>query len=102
MEFSIFKGFMSYWVSEYYEKRTQTLYDAYIKLSNLPFTITVYNLKEVIEQTRAKICVLPRIKGNYTRQRYAYVNFENDEDMIKAIDQQFEIKGCKLYWVEAE
>ena len=22
--------------------------------------------------------------------------------MVKAIDQQFEIKGCKLYWVEAE
>ena len=41
-------------------------------------------------------------KSNYTRQRYAYINFENDEDMVRAIDQQFEIKGCKLYWVEAE
>ena len=41
-------------------------------------------------------------EGNYTRQRYAYVNFENDEDMVRTIDQQFEIKGCKLYWIEAE
>ena len=68
----------------------------------MPFAITAYDLKEVIEQTRAKTCVLPRTRGNYTRQRYAYVNFENDEDMVRAINQQFEIKGCKLYWVEAE
>jgi len=73
-----------------------------LKLSNLPFAITAYDLKEVIEQTRAKTCVLPRTRGNYTRQRYAYVNFENNEDMVRAINQQFEIKGCKLYWVEAE
>jgi len=73
-----------------------------LKLSNLPFAITAYDLKEVIEQTRAKTCVLPHTRGNYTRQRYAYINFENDEDMVRAIDQQFEIKGCKLYWIEAE
>lgn len=73
-----------------------------LKLSNLPFAITAYDLKEVIEQTGAKTCVLPRTRGNYTRQRYAYVNFDSDEAMVKAINQQFEIKGCRLYWVEAE
>ena len=30
-----------------------------LKLSNLPFAITAYDLKEVIEQTKAKTCVLP-------------------------------------------
>ena len=49
-----------------------------------------------------KTCVLPRTRGNYTRQRYAYVNFDSDDAMVKAVAQQFEIKGCKLYWVEAE
>ena len=57
-----------------------------LKLSNLPFTITAYDLKEVIEQISAKTCVLSRTRGNYTRQRYAYVNFENNKDMVKAIN----------------
>src|ERR1043165_75643 len=79
--------------------------EAYVmKLTNLPFGVTAYDLKTLIEAVKAKTCLLPRTRGNYTRLRYAYMSFANEDDMQNAITstEQYEIKGNRLYWVDAE
>src|SRR5579859_798930 len=36
-----------------------------VKLANLPFGITSYDLMEIVKRTRAKGCFIPRINGRY-------------------------------------
>ena len=79
--------------------------EAYVmKLINLPLGVTAYDLKMIIKAVKAKTCLLPRTRGNYTRLRYAYMSFANEDDMQHAITstEQYEIKGHRLYWVNAE
>ena len=72
-----------------------------LKLSNLPFGITAYDLKDVIIQSNAKIVFIPRSRDKYERARYAYVSFEKEEHLQDALmgDKQFELKGKRLYWI---
>src|SRR5579859_2811167 len=75
-----------------------------VKLANLPFGITSYDLMEIVERTRAKGCFIPRINGRYDRLRYAIFNFETEDDMLNAIqsNDQYKIKGKHLSWLEME
>ena len=68
------------------------------KLANLPFGITAYDLRELIEKINAKTCFIPRTRDKYSRARYAYITFESEEDFNKAVigDDQYEIKGQPL------
>ena len=75
-----------------------------LKLANLPFGITVFDLKDLLEQTNAQTCFIPRTRDKYTRQRFAFINFKNEEDINKVLtgNDQFCIKDCPLVWVPAE
>src|SRR5579859_2407818 len=52
-----------------------------VKLANLPFGITAYDLLEIVNRTKAKGCFIPRTNGRYDRLRFAIFNFEIKEDM---------------------
>ena len=75
-----------------------------VKLANLPFGITAYDLLEIVERTKAKGCFIPRTNGRYDRLRFAIFNFENEEEMHNVFisNDQFEIKGKHLTWLEME
>ena len=66
-----------------------------LKLANLPFGITAFDLKQVIEETNAKICFIPCTRDRYACLRFAFLSFEEEEDMKKAAegDNQYTIKG---------
>ena len=71
-----------------------------LKLTELPFGITAYNLRELLFKVQAKTCFIPCTKNKYTRARYAYVTFENEEALNKALEgDQFKIKNQQLKWV---
>jgi RNA recognition motif. (a.k.a. RRM, RBD, or RNP domain) len=74
------------------------------KLTNLPFGITAFDLKEIIEKTNAKICFIPRTRDKYARLRYAFVSFETENELLTAVqgEDQYIIKGQKLRWVEPD
>ena len=69
-----------------------------VKLANLPFGITAYDLLEIVTRTKAKGCFIPRTNGRYDRLRFAIFNFETEEDMHNVFisNDQFEIKGKRL------
>jgi RNA recognition motif-containing protein len=75
-----------------------------LKLANLPFGITAFDLKQVIEETKAKICFIPRTRDRYARLRFAFLSFEEEDDMKKAAegDNQYTIKGQRLVWTEPD
>src|SRR5579859_4048260 len=75
-----------------------------VKLANLPFGITSYDLMKIVKRTRAKGCFIPRTNDRYDRLRYAIFNFETEEDMVNAIqnNDQYEIKRKHLSWLEME
>jgi len=81
------------------EKRNQWT----VKLANLPFGITAFDLKEILEATKAKICFIPRTRDKYTRLRYAFVSFKDEDDIVEAIhgSDQYEIKGQQLIWADS-
>src|SRR3954451_22648464 len=71
-----------------------------LKLTNLLFGITAYDLREIIERVKAKICFIPRTRDKYARLRYAFVSFESEDEMTNAYtgNDQFDIKGQRLIW----
>ena len=81
------------------QRNTHTL-----KLSNLPFGITAYDLKELLTKVNAKTCFIPRTRDKYSRLRFAFITFENDEAIEKVLsgDDQFTIKGQPLQWIEKD
>jgi len=46
-----------------------------LKLTNLPFGTTAYDLKELLKKVDAKTCFIPRTRNQYGRARYAFVTF---------------------------
>src|SRR6266516_2063059 len=75
-----------------------------LKLANIPFGITAYNLKDLLTEINAQTCLFPRTRNSYSRQRYALIAFKTEDKMIKATadERQLSIKGCLIYWVEPE
>ena len=51
------------------------------KLCNLPKNTTAYDLEGYIRLVNGKTCFIPRARKIYNRLRYAYVNFESQEDL---------------------
>ena len=75
-----------------------------LKLVNLPFGITAFDLKQVIEETKAKICFIPHTRDRYARLHFVFLSFEEEDDMKKAAegDNQYTIKGQRLVWTEPD
>ena len=72
-----------------------------LKLANLPFGITAYDLKEFLRNAEAQTCFFPRSRDKYTRARYAYVSFKTEEQMIKLVESKdkIAIKNNHVYWL---
>ena len=74
------------------------------KLCNLPKNTTGYDIENFIQEQKGKTCFIPRNKTQYNRVRYAYVNFENQQDMDDALanKEELQVKGFKIYWTQAD
>ena len=72
-----------------------------LKLANLPFGITAYDLKDFLKKAGAQTCFFPRSRDKYTRARYAYVAFKTEEEMIKVMEtnEKYAIKNNHIYWL---
>ena len=72
-----------------------------LKLTGLPFGTTAYDLKPILEQTKAKTCFIPRTRNQYGRARYAYVAFETEEEVLLLLtnDLMGSVNDTALYWV---
>src|SRR4051812_42436657 len=55
-----------------------------LKLTNLSFRITAYDLLEVFNTVKVKTCFILRTRNKYTQLRYAFFSFASENDMVKA------------------
>ena len=70
-----------------------------LKLTNLPYGTTPIDLKPILLEFKCKTCFIPRIRNRYTRQRYAYVTFENEDDVTNAAsNSEFYFGNTTLVW----
>ena len=74
------------------------------KLCNLPKNTTAYDLEGYIRSINGKTCFVPRARRTYNRLRYAYVNFESQEDLEKVLNDTTPsyIKNFQIHWVEPD
>ena len=54
-----------------------------LKLANLPFGITAYDLLKVFNTVKAKTCFIPKTHDKYAWLRYAFFSFASENDMVK-------------------
>jgi RNA recognition motif. (a.k.a. RRM, RBD, or RNP domain) len=89
----------AYYTREQIEERNQYT----LKLTNLLYGTTPIDLKPVIEEFKCKTCFIPRTRNRYTRQRYAYVSFKDEEDLEKATRAaEFKFGDDTLLWDSPE
>ncbi|CAJ0626280.1 6492_t:CDS:2, partial [Entrophospora sp. SA101] len=79
------------------ERNSRTL-----KLTNLPYGTTAYDLHDIMLAVKAKTCFITRTRQQYTRKRFAYITFENDEDMKNACLTNFAFRNNNLSWESDE
>jgi hypothetical protein len=70
-----------------------------LKLTNLPPATTGYDLQEIIKDSKAQTCYIPRT-NNYRRKRFAILSFKSEEDMEAARDSFPTLGNTELTWVE--
>jgi hypothetical protein len=68
-----------------------------LKLGNLPPGITGFDLKEIIQETRAQTCYIPRTR-NYGRRRFAILSFRSNEAQEAAADTHVALGNTTLQW----
>src|SRR3954468_8001637 len=73
-----------------------------LKLTNLPAGTIAFDLQNYIQELKDKTCKIPRISTSYQRQRIAFVEFENEEDMANALQDQATYKEHHLVWTETD
>jgi hypothetical protein len=71
------------------------------KLTGLPFNTSANDLQEIISQSKAKSCFIPRSTINYRPMNYAFLQFNSARDVEKAIQHQIKLNGQVLYWCPA-
>jgi RNA recognition motif-containing protein len=71
------------------------------KLTNLPPGTTGFDLKEIIKDTQARTCYIPRNR-NYLRKRYAVISFKNEETLEIALETQYQLGNTVLEWHRME
>jgi hypothetical protein len=70
-----------------------------LKLNNLPPGTTGYDLKEIIQNTHAQTCYIPRNR-NYSRKRFAILSFKTIEAKDEAQDTHVTLGNTTLDWHE--
>ena len=69
------------------------------KLTGLPFGTTPIDLKEILKRFNAKTCFIPRTRSRYHRCRFAYISFENDDDLEQAtVNTAIRFGEDELFW----
>ena len=69
-----------------------------LKLTGLPFGTTQNDLRQIIEDTQAKSCYIPRNNHTYKNLPLAILSFDCDDRAHVAYEKNFSLKGRKLYW----
>src|SRR3989337_2344007 len=73
--------------------------DSYsMKLTGLTRGTTHLDLKDIIQETKAMTCFIPRSRTSYKNLNYAFLSFESDEIALEAFNKIYKIKGNRLYW----
>jgi hypothetical protein len=72
-----------------------------LRLTNLPPETTGYDLRDVISTTKAASCHIPRNR-NYTKKRFAFLNFISAEAKEQAKNQEVYLGETPLYWHEVD
>ena len=70
-----------------------------LKLANLSFGITAHDLEELLTQTKAQTCFIPRTRDRYVRARYAFISFKTENQMLEVQTQKgkYAIKNNHVY-----
>src|SRR5215208_6444329 len=55
-------------------------------------------MKDILADTEAMTCFIPRSRTTYKNLNYAFVAFASDEKALNAFNKNFQIKGNRLYW----
>ncbi|CAJ0637458.1 12051_t:CDS:2 [Entrophospora sp. SA101] len=95
---SYFKDSMRIYPYKDYQKFYQQRNCHVLKLTNIPFGTTSYDLEDVITAVGGKTCFLARNKNSYIRTRIAYVAFENEELMANAMHTNYALREKELFW----
>ncbi|PKY34494.1 hypothetical protein RhiirB3_454262 [Rhizophagus irregularis] len=72
-----------------------------LKLANLPVGTYAADLKDIIIQMKAKSCFVPknRFSKNYEKERFAFVFFDNENDLNNALGKKFSFNNRGLVFV---
>ena len=75
-----------------------------LKLLNLPFNTTAFDLHNVLETFNGRTCFIPRGRTSYKRLRYAFVSFENEKDYNAALNCKSSIlmDNFQLTWAKTD
>lgn len=73
-----------------------------LKLTDLPFGTTAYDLQELLDKVKGKTCFIPRTRNQYGRARYAFVTFADEATCRKILKNDIlgTINDTVLHWVE--
>jgi hypothetical protein len=69
-----------------------------LKLAGLPAGTTAYDLDDIKRQLQGKTMYIPRT-SNYFRERFAYIAFENENELQQALGQEFQLGRTKIRMV---
>jgi hypothetical protein len=82
------------------EKETANARSKYVlKLAGLPAGTTAYDLEEINREIGGKTLYIPRTR-RYFRERFAYIAFETEEDLVQAKQKSFKIGKTEMKLVD--
>jgi hypothetical protein len=72
-----------------------------VKLTDLPFGTTAYDIRSLLDKVKAKTCFIPRTRNQYGRARYAYVTLADEESCVKLLNNEIQgvVNETTLFWV---
>jgi hypothetical protein len=83
------------------KEQIQTREKFTMKLTNLPFGTTAYDLEDISKATNAKMLIIPRTNTRYVRKRFAIFYYNSEEDRNQAITTSFTVGNNNLEWAGA-
>ena len=73
-----------------------------LKLTNLPYGTTGYDIWNYIQSIGGTTCFIPKSQIKMTRRRHAFVCFDSLESKNFAENKQIDIKGYIAQWLDPE
>src|SRR5208282_4192339 len=69
-----------------------------IKLTALPPKTTAHDIIDILQETKAQTCFIPRKMGTYNSCNYAYLSFRSEELLENAISIEYFYGNRELFW----